>query len=314
VAPVAAITGGTGFVGRSVARRLAASGWRIRLLARSHPAHEQLRDIAFETIIGALADRSSLERLVRSADIVVHCAGLIRAGSADAFHATNIEGSRNLGEAVSHAAPAARIIAVSSLAAREPGLSPYAQSKRAGERAILDAAPPARCLIVRPTAVFGPWDRDTLHIFRLIERGLAPVLNGPAARLSLIHVDDLADAIAALARKPPPDSLYELDDGKDGGYSWLDILSSAAAALGKKPIYVRVPPSLLRGAAATAQTLAYITGKTTPFTVAKAGELLHSDWTCQVSRRPPGDLWRPRIGIADGFSTTAAWYRSAGWL
>jgi nucleoside-diphosphate-sugar epimerase len=314
VASIAAITGGTGFVGRSIARRLAGSGWRVRLLARTPPAQEEFRDLSFETIIGDLSDRSSLDRLVRSAEIVVHCAGLVRGNSADAFHATNVQGSLNLGKAVSYAAPAARIIAISSLAAREPELSPYAQSKHAGERAILDVTSPGCCLIVRPSAVFGPWDRDTLHIFRLIERGLAPVLNGPAARLSLIHVDDLADAIAALARNSPPDSLYELDDGKDGGYSWIDVLSCAAAALGRKPIYVRIPSSLLRGAATTAQAFARIRGKTTPFTVAKARELLHPDWACQANRRLPADLWRPRIGIADGFRTTAAWYKSAGWL
>jgi nucleoside-diphosphate-sugar epimerase len=308
------LTGGTGFIGRVVARRLAALGWRLRLLARAPPTHSQLADVPFETVIGDLADPNSLERLVDSAGLVVHCAGLVRAPASDAFHRVNVAGSVRLGQAISRVVPSARLVVISSLAAREPRLSPYAESKRNGEDAILSVATAARWIVLRPTAVYGPWDRELLRIFRTIAHGMAPMLNGPAARLSLIHVDDLADAVAILARNGPTGAVYELDDGKDDGYSWRDVLESAAAAVGTKPVFFRVPVPAFRAAALAADIANRVRGTPGTLSAAKVREVLHPDWACDSGRRPPRELWRSHIDIAEGFKATATWYRSMGWL
>jgi nucleoside-diphosphate-sugar epimerase len=314
VTAVAALTGGTGFIGRCVARRLVASGWHLRLLTRKPPSHPQLRDLSYETIPGDLGDRSSLERLVDSADLVVHCAGLVGAPSAEAFRLVNSAGSLQLSEAVSSIAPSARLVVISSLAAREPGLSPYAKSKRAGEYAVRRLATAAQWVILRPTVVYGPWDREILRVFRMIKRGVAPLLNGPAARVSLVHVDDVAEAIVTLGQSAPTGSIYELDDGRDGGYSWRDVLESAADALGRRPIFLRVPAPAVRAGAILAELDSRLRSTSGILSVAKAREILHPDWACDRSRRPPDELWRPRTALADGFSATVAWYRSMGWL
>src|SRR5204862_7680386 len=89
-------------------------------------------------------------------------------------------------------------------------------------------------LAVRAPAVYGPGDRETLAYFRAVARGWAPQPKVPDARLSLIHVADLAEALALALERPPLPSVYEIDDGRDGGHSYRDMADAAAAALGRR--------------------------------------------------------------------------------
>ena len=132
MSPLVALTGGTGFLGRHVTAAFAAAGWRVRLLARRPEAAGR----AHETVRGSLSDQGALSALVDGADAVVHLAGAIRARSRTAFMAVNRDGTAAVGRAWRAEAPSARFVLVSSMAAREPGLSDYAASKAAGEAAL----------------------------------------------------------------------------------------------------------------------------------------------------------------------------------
>ena len=83
---------------------------------------------------------------------------------------------------------------------------------------------------VRAPAVYGPGDRETLAYFRAVARGLALRPKLPDARLSLIHVADLAEALALAVERPPPPSVYEIDDGREGGYGYGDMAEPPAEA------------------------------------------------------------------------------------
>ena len=220
-APLAAVTGATGFLGRHVVAALAAAGWRTRLLVRQDPVHPLFRDLVPEIVPGDLGDGRALARLVRGADAVVHLAGLIKAVDRAAFMAVNEGGSARLARAVAAEAPSARLVVVSSLAAREPGLSDYAASKRAGEEAAVRECGPAPWVVARPSAVYGPWDRETLAVFRAACGPVVPVLGGREARLGLIHAADAARAVAALCRPDAPaGKVFELSDARTDGYGW----------------------------------------------------------------------------------------------
>ena len=109
--------------------------------------------------------------------------------------------------------PAQRFVHVCSLAAREPRLSQYGASKARAEELV--EASPLSLAIVRPPAVYGPGDRETLELFKMAGRGL--VLLPPTGRLSVIHVDDLARLLLALADPACPERLLvEPDDGRRG--------------------------------------------------------------------------------------------------
>jgi len=114
-----AVTGATGFIGRRLCARLGSEKRTIRALART----PQRAEPGIEWIAGDLADRAALERLVADAPVVVHLAGAVRGASAAAFQRPNVEGVRNLLAVLAQVNPSARLLHVSTLAAREPQLS-----------------------------------------------------------------------------------------------------------------------------------------------------------------------------------------------
>lgn len=312
--PVAAVTGGTGFLGRFIVGALDAAGYRVRLLVRADPMHPQFQGLRLEIVPGGLDDVRALGRLVAGADVVVHGAGLIKARSRAEFLAVNRDGSRRVAEAAAALAPAARLLAVSSLAAREPDLSDYAGSKRAGEDAILDVLGPGRTLVVRPPAIYGPWDRETLAVFKAARGAVVPVLGGADTRIAMIHAQDCAAAIAALARGGQGGRIHELSDNNPAGYRWSDLLDAATAAVGTTPRRIAVPPAALRLAGAFGDLRARLTGTAVMLNTGKVGEILHPDWSVRPECLPPEDLWRPELSLAEGFTAVAKWYRAAGWL
>lgn len=308
--PVAAITGGTGFIGRHVARTLAAQGWNLKLLVRpacGRPNPER----PCEVIPGDLHDTGALRALVRGADAVIHIAGCIKATSRDGYFRANAEGSAHLGRIVREEVAGTRLVVVSSLAAREPQLSAYAASKRAGEEAAVAACGAARAVVLRPTAVYGPGDRESLLVFRAARSLLAvPAID---SRITLLHVEDLAHAIAALAAAPSITGTYELTDDRRAGYSWDEIAQAATAALGVTPRIVKVPPLVLR-LAAPLLGLTRLGGRPPMLTADKLREILHGDWSSSAAAQPPLAIWQPRIALSSGFSQTARWYVENGWM
>lgn len=310
-----AVTGATGFLGRHVVAALAARGWQVRVLVRTQPLHPLWQAIAPDVVLGSLADTAALERLVTGCDAVLHLAGLIKARNEAEFMAVNRDGTQALADATRRLAPKAHFLHVSSLAAREPQLSGYAASKQAGEHAVLAALPPERVSIVRPPAIYGPGDRETLIFFQLARQALVPLLGRPEAKLAVIHVEDAAQALAAQLDAPASGAVRYIADGRPEGYRWRDILDAAAAAVGNpQPRYVQVPRLLLSGVAHTSGALAQLTGQVAMLNAGKLRELLHLDWSVPADQLLEHPAAPARRKLLEGFKTTAEWYRKAGWL
>ncbi|MCZ6763592.1 MAG: SDR family NAD(P)-dependent oxidoreductase, partial [Alphaproteobacteria bacterium] len=239
-----ALTGATGFIGRHVLDRLAADGWHVRALTRRPDSLARSSNVT--PVLGSMSDGQALAELVDGADAVVHCAGLIAARNRQAYDAVNVAGTKLLlGAAVAQAQPPL-LVHLSSLAAREPQISDYAASKRRGEAAVEALGAELNWHIVRPPAVYGPGDRATLPMFRLLNHGFAPQPRWEA-RFSLIYVADLAAALAALAGAPRQGgAILELDDGRAGGYGWDDLADAAAALLDRRMRRIPLPVWVLR--------------------------------------------------------------------
>lgn len=310
-----AVTGATGFVGSHLVRRLAREGWSIRILARRMPNDALTPDATLDVVLGDLDDTQSLRRLVRNADVVVHVAGIVKARRAEDFQTANVDGTRNLLAAISEVAPAARLVHISSLAARESHLSPYAASKRAAEELVAGLSGRQAVTIIRPPAVYGPGDLEILPMFQAAARGICPHPRVPGMRLSMLHVGDLARILAGVAEAERlPDLRYEIDDGHPTGYGWSDIAATLAQAFGHRVKPISVPRFGLFAVAATEQLRQRLGGEVRALSLAKVPELLHGDW---VVRGP--NLWAqcslsPAINLTRGFRETLDWYRDRGLL
>jgi nucleoside-diphosphate-sugar epimerase len=310
-----AITGATGFLGRYIVAAFAATGWRVRILARQPVDHPQLAGLQLDVVLGDLSNRQALRTLVDGADVIVHAAGLIKARSVAAFETVNIRGTANLARAIEESQVTARVLLVSSMAAREPELSTYARTKRAAEQ-LLMAVLSRRCdlNIVRPCAIYGPWDRETLTIFRAVGYHIFLRPRIAHGRVAVIHAEDAAAAIATLCDQGPPHSVFELTDERTQGYSWDEIVGTAQSAMDSRAFVIPLPGSAVRAAAAVSLAAARVLRRTPMFTPEKAAEILHADWGSTAECQPPRDLWRPAIGLAQGFRDTVSWYRNRRWL
>ena len=298
-----AITGGTGFVGSHLIDASLAAGHPVKALTRRHqPARDGL-----EWIAGSLESRDALEQLVSNADAIIHVAGVISAQKAAVFEKGNVAGTLAM-LAAATAGGVQRFVHVSSLAAREPKLSLYGASKAKAEELVhgsgLDWA------IVRPPAVYGPGDKETLELFRMARLGL--MLMPPKGRVSVIHVDDLARLLLALAAYSAPSNiLIEEDDGKPGGWTHREFARALGAAVGTRPAILSSPGILLRLAAHADQLFRREKAK---LTVDRAAYFSHRNWVIEPKRAAPPGLWRPQMDTRQGLADTARWYREQGWL
>jgi nucleoside-diphosphate-sugar epimerase len=306
---VVAVTGATGFLGRRLVKILAQQGWTVRILARRDIADPAWDGLEPQLVIGDLANANALAALCEGAEAVVHVAGLIKARDRAAFDRANVEGSRRVATAAK--AAGARLILVSSLAAREPELSDYAASKRGGEDAAREIFG-GDLTIVRPPAIYGPGDIETLRLFKMAsEAAFLPVLD-PKARMAWIHADDAAARIADLVKMPRP-GLLSLSDDRPEGYGWVELMQAASKAVGASPRLIRIPSGAIKALAALSKWASFVTGKNTILTPGKARELLHADWGLS-SNDPIPDFPPLRYPLEAGFAQSVRWYRSEGWL
>lgn len=301
------LTGATGFVGSTLMDLALQSGHRVKALTRrDQPAREGL-----DWVRGDLADEAALERLAQGCDAVVHVAGVVNAADRAGFEGGNITGTRAMvGAARKTQVP--RFVHVSSLAAREPGLSDYGWSKAMAEA---EATKAQGCVMVRPPAIYGPRDTEMFELFRAAKRGVLPL--PPRGRASMIHVGDLARLLLALAEGGAEDgAIFEADDGHQSargarGWSHAELARMIGSAMGRSVLPLHVPAAVLRLAAKADRAFRGSGAKLTPD---RASYMCHPDWTARPEMAPPAALWQPRIAAPEGLRQTAEWYRTEGWL
>lgn len=310
MADTIAITGATGFIGGAIINRLAASGKRIQALIRPESVHKKPDCGAVTWIQGDLDGPASLKQLVSGAATVVHCAGVVRGSTAEMFTRANAEGVANLVRMVKAQQPTPRFLLISSLAAREPQLSPYAASKHQGEQILMESAGNIGWTVYRPAAVYGPGDREILPVLRWMSRGIAPLLGSGDGRFSMIYIEDLADAIVQWLDRPfGHQGTFELHDGKPGGYCWHEIINTLAGLCGSPVVRLKVPVGIIKVFAALNIAMARVFGYAPMLTPGKVRELSHSDWSADNADISETAGWSPKIELAEGLRRTLGWNR-----
>ena len=160
MAGLVTIFGGSGFVGRHVARRMAQAGWRVRVAVRRPNEAIQVRPFGtpgqVEPIACNIRDDASVAAALRGADAVVNCVGILNAVGRQSFGAVQGEGAGRIAR-LATAAGVAHLVQISAIGADAASDSAYARSKAAGEAAVVQAFPGA--VILRPSVIFGTEDQ-----------------------------------------------------------------------------------------------------------------------------------------------------------
>jgi nucleoside-diphosphate-sugar epimerase len=293
-----ALTGATGFVGGAIARALIRQGYRVRVLARS--ASRLPTDLDAEVLTGDLLDATVLDALVAGVDSVVHCAGVTRGVTQEQFDVVNVTGTLRLAHRVV-ARGQVPFLLISSLAARSPQVSAYARSKRGAED-LLRRTPGLQWAAMRAPAVYGPGAKEIVSLVRWMSRGLLFIPGDTESRFSLIHADDLAEAVCAWLSNPEFKGPFEVDDHHDEGYSWMDFHAVAQDVFKRHIRIVRPPGPLLGVAALLSETWGRAWGGSPALTTDKLRQLRFPDWVCDDRRFAEACDWRPAIDLHDGLA------------
>lgn len=321
---LAALTGGTGFVGSHVAEALLREGWRVRALVRRPDAPGWLKGLDVETVRGDVRDPASLGQLVEGAQAVVHVAGKTAARNEAEYLAANAGGVANVAAATRAAAPKAHVVLVSSLAAAGPSrrgrpvrtgdpdrpVSAYGRSKLEGERRLAESG--LGRTVLRPGAVYGPRETAIRDLFVGASRGWVPLIAGGRPQVQLVFAPDVADAVLGALRRGPTGETFFVAHPEILDYR--RIADTLAELRVPRARLLPVPAPLVRAAGAVVGLATSFASGPPVFNREKARELLQEAWTCDVSDTQEA-LGQPfKRDFLTGSRITWEWYRDAGWI
>lgn len=294
---VVALTGASGFIGSAILQKLVKCRYQVRALGRKPQQDTE----SVKWIQGDLSNTAALHKLVKNAFAIIHCAGQVRGNSLDTFVQTNVEGTKNLLRAALDQVERPRFLLISSLAARQPELSWYATSKQMAEQTLIDFSENLQWTVFRPTAVYGPGDKEIKPIFSATRYGFLPVVGNSANHFSLLHVNDFVNAVQCwLETKTTTNGIFELDDGNPGGYSYQS-LAAITQEVWRRPVRCFfIPITMVRLVANVNLWLSRLLHYAPMLTPGKARELQHPDWLCDntpLMHALPN--WHPSIKLRD---------------
>jgi len=253
------IYGGSGFVGRYIARRMAKAGWRVRVAVRRPNEALFVRPYGVvgqvEPVLCNIRDDASVAAVMQGADAVVNCIGTFDAGGKNNFDAVQHLGAARIAR-IAAATGVAQLVQISSIGADLGSASLYSRSKAQGEAAVLEHFPTA--VILRPSVIFGSEDQF-FNRFAAMSR-LGPVLPvvGAHTRFQPVHVDDVAQAAVMGVLGTAQPGVYEL--GGPDVASFGELMAQMLAVIQRRKLVLNVPFFAARFMAGSLDFLQAITG------------------------------------------------------
>jgi len=249
-----AVFGGTGFLGRRVARHLLDHGFAVRVAARNPERGRELfgDQSALELVAADIGDDAAVAAALTGAWGAVNAVSLYVERGGLTFHAVHVTGAERLA-AQARRAVVARLVHVSGIGSDANSASKYIRSRGQGELAVRHAYPDAT--IIRPSAMIGPDDAFISGLAAMLAKfPVFPLFGRGRTKLQPAHVEDVGEAVARILEADEPAALYEL--GGPEIFSYRALLETIAKRIGSKPLLVPVPFALWRIAATAAEMLA----------------------------------------------------------
>lgn len=323
------ITGAGGFIGKHLVESAVQAGFGVIAMIRrkSDAAHLKQAAVVYGDVTDGKKLRTIFSDLAQQGitiDYVVHAAALTKENAKSSFFETNVQGTGNLVKALQEADIFPRkIIFISSLAAcgaaalgsrvrvedNRP-ISNYGRSKLQAEPLIKNSGMPY--IILRPTAVYGPGEKDLLTVFKFISKGINPLLGNRPQELTFIYVSDLVNVILKAITSTVANRTYFVSDGNI--YSRKDLTAAISKGLNKKPVNLVVPLPLVKAIAFMTQNVNRLFRTAGPLNLDKYHELVAESWNCDLVPTILDLEFEAGDDLYSGAQKTIDWYKQHKWI
>jgi len=329
------ITGASGFIGSFLVDEGLRKGFDVYAGVRPGSSKTYLQSEAIRFFRIDLSSPELMERQLNSFnrsdggfDYIIHNAGTTRAARKEDFHTVNCLYTKNLANALVAAGRLPeKFIYISSMSVYGPGsptslepikisdekhpISAYAKSKLCAEHYI-KSIHVLNPVVLRPTAVYGPRDKDFLSYFHIIAKGIEFYIGSGKQLLSFIYVKDLARVVFSVLSLPRPNTSYIVSDGK--AYANDEMGSIIKKILNKRTLKIHLPRIPILASVFCIEKV-YALFASMPFLhTEKIKEITATNWSCDSD-----SLWKelkmnPAYTMEAGITETINWYRENGWL
>lgn len=323
------ITGATGFVGYHLIEKALKAGLEVYAAVRKSSSKTHLNEFDIKYID---LDYSSVDALRTQLEehqfsFIIHAAGITKAKTKADYNKINAEYTEYLAvAAITASIRLEKFVFVSSLAALGPlvdlsqeikedtpgrPVTNYGASKLLAEK-YLNEIPGLPLITIRPTAVYGPREKDIFILFKSISRGLEPHIGSFKQQLSFIYVKDLADVIVNSLFVKINGTQYNVSDGNV--YDRYALAELVKKALKKKTFKFHLPVPVV-GAMASVMDFIYLNRKDTPtLNKEKMAELTAINWACNIDKAKHDLGYAPKFDLEKGLIDTVKWYKDNNWL
>lgn len=322
------ITGASGFLGYHLIEAALLQNYEVFAGVRksSHTTHLDKNRV---TVLALdLSDSRSTQNILEQHGInyIIHAAALTRAKTEPDYNFSNALLTRNLAMAAAAAQPGIqKFVFISSLAALGPSadgepvnedalprpLTWYGKSKLLAEN-YLKEIHQLPFIVLRPTAVYGPREKDLLLVVKSVNRGMEMYIGRDEQKLSFVYVKDLADVTIAALESKINGEFYNISDGHV--YDRYAFANAVKKSTGKKAIRLQVPQGIIKTLAAGMDTLYRRSSKTPVLNLDKVKELTAKDWSVNIAKGSRDLGFKPRYDLDHGMAETIEWYKSNKWL
>ncbi|WP_424178274.1 complex I NDUFA9 subunit family protein [Yoonia sp. TsM2_T14_4] len=234
------IFGGSGFVGRYIARRMAQNGWRVRVAVRNTNEAMFVRTYGavgqVEPVFCNIRDDASVAAVTHGADAVVNCVGVLAELRKNTFAAVQAEGATRIARIAAEMG-VARMVQISAIGASDTSVSAYARTKAAGEQGVLDHMPEA--MILRPSIIFGAEDQFFNRFAGMTRLGPVLPVIGADTQFQPVYVDDVAAAAVKGVLGEVPGGIYEL--GGPDVATFRELMQTMLAVVRRRRMILNMP-------------------------------------------------------------------------
>jgi len=335
------ITGASGFIGHHLVQEALEKGFEVHAAVRPSSEISDLQELGRKAksekrgnLVFVYPDFSSKESLLQELEkaaysYIIHAAGATRAKSLDAYNLVNADYTLNLAKAALEVSvPLKRFVFLSSLAAIGPltyntkevitehtvpgPVTSYGKSKQLAEKYLFDLKD-LPLTVIRPTAVYGPGEKDILILFQTLSKGLDLYIGHNPQRLSFVYVKDLVAATyAGLGEINKTHRIYNISDGQQyNRYELADLFKKLSS---KNPVRIHLPLVVIKLVANLLEGFSVFSKRMPVLNKEKINELTAANWYCSIDAARKDLNYEPEYNLENGLAATLSWYKEKKWL